>query len=321
MTVMNRRAYVILAVLAAIWGASYLFIKIALRDFGPVAVVGIRVTLGALVLLALPVTRTTLRLLRGRYHLVLGLALTQIVLPFLLITFGEKHVASSLVGILIATQPMLVAVLAPLFGHDLRVGRRVWIGLTLGLVGVIALLGLDLAGDGDALVAAGLILVAALSYAVAIFLLRRWMPDVSPVGASGAMLVASSLLLLPATLATLPAQLPGAASALSLLLLGTVGTGVAFLLYFVLLTDVGAGPAALVSYLTPPFSLAYGALLLHEHVSAIAVAGLGFILVGAWLTTRKPRATGAPGAARPGTAGPGTGAAAAVPREHAECAA
>lgn len=303
---MTRRSYLLLAALAAIWGASYLFIKIALRDFGPVAVVGIRVTLGALVLLALPVTRTTLRSLRGRYHLVFGLALAQVVLPFLLITLGERHVASSLAGILIATQPVLVAVLAPLFGHDKRFGARVWLGLMLGLVGVVALLGLDLSGNSSALLAAGFILVAALSYAVAIFLLRRWMPDVSPVGASGAMLVASSLLLLPATLATLPAHLPGAQASISLLLLGVVGTGLAFLLFFILLTDVGAGHAALVSYLTPPFSLAYGALLLGERITPAAVGGLALILLGAWLATRKPRVTTPPIAA---------------PRETAECAA
>lgn len=287
---MTRRSYLILAALAAIWGASYLFIKIALRDFGPLAVVGIRVTLGALVLLALPVTRRTLRQLRGRYHLLLGLALTQVVVPFLLITVGEVHVSSSLVGILIATQPVLVAVLAPLFGHGGHLGRRVWAGLSLGLVGVLALLGVDLSGDRTALFASGAILLASLSYSVAIFLLRRWMPDVSPVGASGAMLVTSSLLLLPATLATLPATLPSPEAAGSLMLLGVVGTGIAFLLFFMLLADVGTGPGALVSYLTPPFSLAYGALLLDEVVTPAAVGGLCLILVGAWLSTRKPRA-------------------------------
>jgi drug/metabolite transporter (DMT)-like permease len=294
---MNRRAYVILAALAAIWGASYLFIKISLRDFGPIAVVGVRVTLGALVLLALPVTRATIRSLRGRYHLLLGLAFAQVVLPFMLITLAEQHVASSLAGILVATQPVLVAVLAPLFGHDRRVGWRIWTGLGMGLFGVVALLGLDLSGDGAALMAATMILIAALSYAVAIFLLRRWMPDVSPIGASGAMLVMSSLLLLPASLATLPAHLPGAAASISLLLLGVVGTGVAFLLYFVLLTDAGTGPAALVSYLTPPFSLVYGAVLLNEHVTLAAIVGLVLILVGAWLSTRRAPATREPAGA------------------------
>ncbi|MEP7055073.1 MAG: DMT family transporter [Actinomycetota bacterium] len=316
---MNRRAYLILAALAAIWGASYLFIKIALRDFGPFAVVGVRVTLGGLVLLALPVTRTTLRSLRGRYHLLLGLALAQVVLPFMLITLAERHVASSLAGILIATQPVLVAVLAPLFGHDRRVGWRIWSGLGMGLIGVVALLGLDLSSDSSALLAAGMILVAALSYAVAIFLLRRWMPDVSPIGASGAMLVMSSLLLLPATLATLPAHVPSVRAAISLVLLGVVGTGVAFLLYFVLLTDAGTGPAALVSYLTPPFSLVYGAVLLHEHITAAAMAGLALILVGAWLSTRRARVC-----SQDATANSGPDAAAgtpARPRESADCAA
>lgn len=283
---MTRRTYVILAVLAAIWGASYLFIKISLRDFSPVAVVGVRVLLGALVMLALPVTRTTLRSLHGRYHLLAGLAVTQVVLPFLLITVGEEYVTSSLAGILIATQPVLVAVLTPMFGRHHRIGTRVWLGLGLGLLGVAAMLGLDLSGDRAALVASGFILVAALSYAVAIFLVQRWMPDVSPVGASGAMLVASAVLLTPPALVILPTRLPGADSVIALLVLGILGTGVAFLLYFVLLTDAGTGPAALVSYLTPPFSLAYGALLLDERVTPAAAGGLALILAGAWLTTR-----------------------------------
>lgn len=302
---MTRRSYLSLAVLAAIWGASYLFIKIALRDFGPIAIVGIRSMLGALVLVALPVTRRTLRQLRGRYHLVLGLALTQVVLPFSLITFGEQHVASSLAGILIATQPMIVAVISPMFGPARRIGIQVWVGLTLGLGGVVALLGIDLSGDGSALIAAGFILVAALSYSVAILLVRRWLPDVSPVGASGAMLLASSLLLLPPTLMSLPAHLPGATASLSLLLLGVVGTGAAFWLFFTLLAEVGARRGALVSYLTPPFSLAYGALFLDERITAAAVGGLALILVGAWLAKHESSAKAPP----------------LVPRQAADCAA
>lgn len=286
---MIRRSYLILAALAAIWGASYLFIKVALRDFEPLSVVGIRVVLGALVLIALPVTRRTLRQLRGRYHLLLVLALAQVVVPFLLITLGERDVSSSLAGILIATSPVFVAVLAPLFAPGVRIGARGWIGLLLGLAGVVALLGVDLSGERAALLAAGMILGAAVSYSFAIFLLRRWMSDVSPVGASGAMLVASALLLLPTTLATLPTTLPSLETAGSLGLLGVVGTGAAFLIFFMLLADEGTGPAALVSYLTPPFSVAYGAVLLDERITPAAVAGLGLILVGAWLTTRQPR--------------------------------
>jgi drug/metabolite transporter (DMT)-like permease len=284
---MTRRSWLLLTALSATWGASYLFIKIALRDLEPVAIAGIRVLLGALVLLALPVTWRTLRALRSRWHLVAAQAFVGVVVPFLLITAGEQHVSSSLTGILIATEPVLVAVLAPVFERGQRIGVGAAVGLTLGFVGVIALLGLDLSGDSDALVAAGMIITASLSYSVAIYLLRRWFPDVDPVGAGGAILVAATLLLLPFTLATLPTSVPGAAELSSLLLLGVLGTGAAFVVFFTLITQAGAGPAALVGYLTPPFAVVYGAALLAERVTAGKLVGLALILAGAVLSTRR----------------------------------
>jgi drug/metabolite transporter (DMT)-like permease len=284
---MTRRSWLLLTALSATWGASYLFIKVALRDVEPIAIVGIRVLLGALVLLALPVTRRTLRALRSRWHLVVAQAVVGVVVPFLLITIGEQHVSSSLTGILIATGPVLVAVLAPVFerGQQISVGAAV--GLTLGFVGVVTLLGLDLSGDADALIAAVMIIAASLSYSVAIYLLRRWFADVDPVGAGGAILVTASLLLLPFAVAALPTAFPGRQAMTSLLLLGVVGTGVAFVLFYTLITQAGAGQAALVGYLVPPFAVVYGAVLLAEAVTAGKLVGLALIMAGAVLSTRR----------------------------------
>src|SRR4051812_7442313 len=163
---MSRRGWLLMAGIAALWGSSYMFIKIALDDdLSAGTVVCARTALGAAVLLPLAVTRGALASLRGRAHWVLVVALLQGVVPFLLITVGELHIPSSLAGILVAAVPLWTALIAARFDDAER--PRGWgaAGVVIGIVGVALLFGVDLSGDGDQLLGGLMILIAALCYA------------------------------------------------------------------------------------------------------------------------------------------------------------
>jgi drug/metabolite transporter (DMT)-like permease len=283
----------VLGLLALIWGASYLLIKLALRDFSPPMVVFGRTALASLCLIGLLVTRepgTLGRLVRDVRrrpgHAVLVGALS-VALPFLLITVGELSVPSGLAAVLVASAPIFIAILAPMFDRREQATARQWIGLLVGLGGVGLLVGVDSVGSLAAVFGALAVLVASLSYAVSGFAIRATYPTFSPVAVSLVTIATSALMTLPAAVATFPEHRPTLVAVLSIVLLGIVGTAFAFALYYRLMDDVGIGQSALVAYLIPPVSLAYGALILDEAITPAVIGGMVLILLGTALAARR----------------------------------
>lgn len=269
--------------LAALWGASYLFIKIALGDLSAGWIVFIRTALGAAVLLPLAARQGALPLLRGRLAALLVLALLEIAAPFLLITFGETHIASSLAGILVSSAPIFTALLAVWVDHEERSHGWALVGVIVGIVGVALLFGVDLSGSSGALLGGSMVLVASLGYALGALWLKHRLGDLPPALTAGASLGISALLALPLALATLPAHAPGAGAIAALLVLGTCGTGIAFLLFYRMIADVGPARASIVAYIAPGFAVIYGVSLRGERFGAGTAAGLVLILAGSWL--------------------------------------
>ncbi len=283
-----------MAVLAATWGASYLFIKIGLRDFSAPFIVFARTALAALVLLPVALHRDALGALRGRGVPIFLLAIVQVVVPFLLITVGERWIPSALAGILVASAPIWTAALAfTAYAPAERPGRTATIGLLVGMAGVGLLFGVDLGGDSLALVGGGMVLVAGLLYAMGAIEVKRRMSGVDPAATVAATMGVSALLTLPAALITFPDS-AGADAIGATLALGVIGTGVAFLIFYGLIVDLGAQRASVVAYLAPGFAVLYGTLALGEAVTFGTVAGLGLILGGSWLaaTGRTPSPRG-----------------------------
>ncbi|TMK97322.1 MAG: DMT family transporter [Actinobacteria bacterium] len=158
---MTRRAWIQMSVLAALWGASYMFIKVAIDDVSPIIVVWVRLVLAALVLLPIAHSRGALAELRPHLPTILLLSVVQVAAPFLLITFGEQHIASALAGILVASAPIFTALLAfRLDREELATGWRL-VGIMVGIVGVVLLFGVDLSGDSAALLGGLMVLLAA----------------------------------------------------------------------------------------------------------------------------------------------------------------
>ena len=287
-----RRNLILFGILAALWGASYMFIKVALEDLSAPMIVFLRCALAALLMVPIALAAGTLGPLRGRERKIAFLALLQVALPFTLITLGEHWVSSALAGILVASAPIFTTLLAPRLDHSERVyGRALW-GVVLGMAGVVLLFGVDVSGDAMEAVGALMVLLAAVGYALSGFYFKRNFAGDDPTAVAGAtMAVTSAYLTIPALL-TAPSSMPDLEASLSVLALGIGGTGIAFMIFYRLMRDVGVARSSLVAYIAPGFAVAYGALLLDEHITPATVAGLALILGGSWLGAhRKPPAT------------------------------
>jgi drug/metabolite transporter (DMT)-like permease len=277
---MSARAWAAFATVSTLWGIPYLFIKIAVDDGVPPAFLAfVRVALGAAVLMALAWRAGTLGALRGRGRWLALYALFEIVVPFPLIAAGERHVASSLAAIIIASVPLFVALLALRFDHAERATGSRLVGLIVGLVGV------DVAGRGDELLGAGAILIAAVGYAAGPMVFKRTLADLDPRAAMGASLVVAAVALAPLAAVDPPASVPSAQALVALVVLGIFCTAAAFVFFGALIAEVGPGRALVITYVAPVVAVALGVTVLGERPGPGAVAGLLLILAGSWLST------------------------------------
>jgi drug/metabolite transporter (DMT)-like permease len=285
----SRRSWTLLVAIAALWGSSYYFIKIALEDISPAAVVCFRCALGALALLPLAVRRDALAPLRGRMRDVLLLAVVQVAVPFVLISLGEQHISSSLAGILVAAVPVWTALLAPLLDREESLGATGALGVGVGIVGVALILGLDVGAESAGLVGAAMVLGASLCYALSGFLLKRRLSGLPAIGVVTATMIASTVYLAPAALLSLPSHAPGLDTLGALAVLGVGSSGIAFVFFYLLISDAGPARAALVTYVAPAFAVVYGVTLLDESFTLGTAAGLVLIVAGSWIAVEGRR--------------------------------
>jgi drug/metabolite transporter (DMT)-like permease len=288
---MDRRAWSLLIVLGAIWGASYMFIKIAVDDLSPGMVAWSRVALAALVLVALAAGRGALAGFGGKVGVLALVGAIQVAGPFFLIGAGEEEISSSLAGILVTSAPLFTALLAIWVDHEERSQGLRLVGVLLGVVGVGVLLGVDLGGSGNELLGGLAVVLASLGYAVGGLLVKHRLADVPPIGVAAWVMVASTVLLAPVALLTLPGAAPGLGPVAAVTALGVLGTGIAFMIFYDLIASIGPARAFVVTYLAPGFAVVYGATLLDETITVATIAGLALILAGSWLAAegRLPR--------------------------------
>jgi drug/metabolite transporter (DMT)-like permease len=280
-----------LALLSAVWGASYLLIAEAIEEIPESLVVLARSGLAAVALLAVIAVRggESARLLAdarrrpGTAFLLGGVA---IALPFMLITFGERTVPSGLSAVLIASAPIFIAILAPFLDRSEIMSPLQWAGLGVGIAGVALLVGVEQLGSPGELLGGLAMIGAAASYALSGFVLKRGYPGVPPIVTTFLSVATSAVLVLPAAVAQPPQEVPGPGAILAVLVLALVGTAWAFVVYFRLIAEIGFGRASVVAYTIPPVALAYGWALRDEAISAATVAGMVLILAGVFLVAR-----------------------------------
>jgi drug/metabolite transporter (DMT)-like permease len=270
-----------LATVAFLWGASFLFIKVAVRELDPATLIMGRVGLGALTLAAIvPFMvggRRTLAEIRQNAGWLVVVALVNIAVPFWLLSWGETRIDSGLASIIQGSVPIFNAVVAFGFFREVRVTGARLLGVGLGFVGVALLVG---AQPNGKVLGALAVVGMALCYAVGQLLAGRHLAAVPPPVVALATTAIAALAALPLGIAEAPHHSPGWKAIGAVVALAVPGTAIAFLLIYAIIAGAGAAYASLVTYLVPPIALAYGAIFLGERFGAAALGGLALILGG-----------------------------------------
>lgn len=286
---MSRRAWGAFAAVSVLWGLPYLFIKIA-GDGGmpPLDLAWLRIALGAIVLLAIAWRAGTLASLRGHLPWLAAFAVAELAIPFPMIAVGEEHVASSTAAIVIATVPLIIALLSLRFEPSERVTGARLAGLLVGFAGVAFLVGVDVSGDSGELLGFGAVLVAACGYATGPLILKRKLAGLDPTAMMAVCLMIAGALLTPLAVIELPASAPTTGAFASVVVLGLLCTALALVLMAILIGEAGPSRASVITYINPVIALALGVVFLGENPGVGALAGLALILVGSYLSTGGP---------------------------------
>lgn len=270
--------------MSVIWGVPYLLILVAVRDLSPAVLVLARTLIAALLLLPVAAARQELRPLVGRWAPLLAFAAVEIAIPWVLLGTAEQHVSSSLTALLIAAVPLVGAVIARTTGERERLGLPSLVGLLLGLVGVAAIVGLNLEGSG--ILPLTEIAIVAVCYAVGPAILQRYLADLPALGVIAASLAVTALAYAPIAAFTLPSEVPPAAAIGSVLALAVGCTAIAFVLFFALIAEIGAVRATVITYVNPAVAALLGVAILGERFTVGMGAGFLLVLIGSALATR-----------------------------------
>ena len=283
---MSRKGWLLFCALCVIWGIPYLLIRVAVREITPATLVFARTAPVALLMLPFALRRRDRRRLLARWRWVAAFALVEMALPWLLLASAEERLSSSIAGVLIASAPLMGALLYRLTGPGERFTHRRLAGLVLGFVGVAALAGIDTRGGQPRAVLE--VLVVALCYAIGPLVISRRLADLPGLGVVAGALVVTAAIYAPAGIL----QWPGSVSAgtvVALAALALVCTALAFALFFALIVEVGPVRAIVVTYINPLVAVLLGVVLLSEPFTLGIAAGLPLIIGGSALATSRPR--------------------------------
>jgi len=301
---MSARGWWLFVAMSLLWGIPYLFIKEAVDSLSPAAIVCGRTLLGAVLLLPLALHRRALRPALRRWPWVLAFGAVEMAGPFLLLGHAEQTLPSGLTGLLVATVPLFAAVIGIVAGDKgvLRPLRA--LGLLVGFAGVAVVVtgpGLSFGDGTSGLVAVGEVLLVAVLYATAPFIVATKLKDVPALGSITLSLTAVGLFYLPIALLT-QHGMPTLRSTVSLAALGVLCTAVAFIAFFALIAEVGPVRAPLFTYVNPVVAIVLGMIVLGERLSVGLLVGFPLVIAGCWLA-----ATGGRFRARPADLPPAPG--------------
>lgn len=287
---MTPRGWVLFVAMSIIWGIPYLLIKVAVEGVSVPVLVLARVAVGAAVLLPLCVFKPGWRLVLRNWRAALVFAFFEVIAAWFLLSDAERHLTSSLTGLLIAAAPIIAAVLDRLTGGEPLGGKRI-AGLAVGFCGVAALAGPAL--HGGAVWPVVEVLVVATCYAIAPLVAARHLTEVPALPLTATCLGVAAVVYTAPAVATWPTELPSARVLAALALLAVVCTALAFLVFFALIREVGAARALVFTYVNPAVALVAGVLILREPPTASHLSGLALILCGSVLATQRARAVAA----------------------------
>ncbi|OBK74151.1 hypothetical protein A5651_11875 [Mycobacterium sp. 1274761.0] len=272
--------------MSVIWGIPYLMIKVAVEGVSVPVLVLARTAVGAAVLLPMALSRSLPAMIRTHWKALLGFSFFEIIAAWFLLSDAERHLTSSMTGLLIAASPIIAAVLDRFTGGEQQLGVRRVAGLGVGLAGVAVLAGPHLTG-GTAWPIVEVLLVAT-CYAIAPLIAARYLADVPALPMTAACLGFAAVVYAAPAAATWPAELPAPRVLLALAGLAIVCTALGFIVFFALIREVGPARALVFTYVNPAVALLGGVLVLNEALTAVNVVALVLILVGCVLATHRP---------------------------------
>ncbi len=271
--------------MSVIWGIPYLMIKVAVEGVSVPVLVFARTAVGAAVLLPLALSSGIPTMIRTHWKALLGFSFFEIIAAWFLLSDAERHLTSSMTGLLIAASPIIAAVLDRVTGGERRLGYKRILGLGVGLAGVAVLAGSHLAdGAGWPIVE---VLLVSTCYAIAPLIAARHLADVPALPMTAACLGFAALVYAGPAAASWPTEMPSTRVLLALAGLAVICTALAFIVFFALIREVGAARALVFTYINPAVALAAGVIVLGEPLTAWNIAGLALILTGSVLATRK----------------------------------
>jgi len=271
--------------MCVIWGIPYSLIRVAVSEITPAVLVFARTAIGALILVPIVIARGGLRGIGRKWIPLLAFAAAEIGIPWLFLFRAEQEISSSLAGLLVSCVPLIGVAIAPLFGHRERLGPLGIAGLVIGLVGVAAIVGLDLrASSVGALL--GMILVV-LGYALGPAIVNRFLGGVPSVTVNGMSLAACAVVYAPVAILQWPTRLPSVGVLVSVGVLAVVCTATAFLLFFALIREIGPVRSTVITYINPAVAALAGVLILRETFTVGMGIGFALVLAGSILATRR----------------------------------
>ncbi len=285
MAAVSGRAWLLYAAMAVLWGIPYLFISQAVESYSPAAVVAGRTLLGAAVLLPIAIHRRALRPALRVWPWVLAFGAIEMAGPFFLLSHAEQTIPSGATGLLVATVPLFAAIIALLRGDRSAFTPLRALGLLIGFGGVAITVsgpGLGIGTDPAAMLAVGEVLLTAVLYAIAPFIIVTKLKGIPSMGTISLALLAVGLVYLPIALAT-QHEVPTVRSTVSLVALGVLCSAVAFIGFFALIGEVGPVRAPLFTYVNPVVAIGLGVVILGEQLTSGLLLGFPLVIVGCWL--------------------------------------
>lgn len=289
---MTRRGWGLFALVGALWGVPYLFMKVAVEELSTPLIVFARVLIGALVLIPLAFYKKTLTPALKYWKYILLYAVLEMVIPWSLITSSQRDLSSGVVALLVATVPIWATFFAHYSGDTTAAHRTRIFGIAIGLLGIALIVGIESLNDVANIVALFSVLVAAFSYAWAVNMITSKAPDASGIAINGIAMAISTAIFAPFALTNLPKSTPSSDAILATIGLGVLCTAIAFWIFFKVLDEIGPARASLVVYPNTAIAVVLGIILLDEKLTLAIAIGLPLVLVGSYYASRKPVVTG-----------------------------